>query len=350
MVSVEELSADNFLSVVDVSEDIKDAMEMTLPNQNSVYIPLLQHRVKFQILFPEDSIGTRDHYCEMRWNAVKYLKDNGYIKELKHINSLHRWDDKIQVFFKAKTFLSFYSHLIDIYTKRVVEPKERRDAIESLAQRKEKNSLQQFSSDKQSDTQKDDTSSKLKETVIKHVHIHIFKNSIQEKEIAISLDDKRNIDKTKNKFPYTIPAGTEWRQISMKVSSGELVHIKLPSKECTATYEEMGLGKHNGKPSVLWDFFKVLASQNGEISIKDDTAKTQYKKQKQQVSDILKNYFSMESDPFYPYKENNSYKTRFTLFSDTVTEKNSRIYDDDKKIRHDRSEIADYMNEIAPTI
>ena len=136
----------------------------------------------------------------------------------------------------------------------------------------------------------------------------------------------------------------------MKVLKDEKIQIKLASKEHTATYEEMGFGKHDGKPSVLWAFFKILAMQNGEISITDETAKVQYKKQKQQVSDILKNYFRMDSDPFHPYKENNSYKTRFTLFSDTVTEK-SRVYADDKKAQDDRySDMEDYMGNIAPTL
>lgn len=221
--------------------------------------------------------------------------------------------------------------------------------LENIMREKEKSFLHQFSFDKKTDTKKDDDA-KPKETVIKHEHIHTFQNSIQEKEIAISIDDKRNASKAKNKFPYPVPAGTEWRQVSMKVLGDEKIHIKLPAKEHTATYEEMGFGKHDGKPSVLWAFFKILAMQNGEISITDETAKVQYKKQKQQVSDILKNYFSMESDPFHPYKENNSYKTRFTLFSDTGVEKD-RVYANDKKGQDDRySGIGEYMEDIAPTL
>jgi hypothetical protein len=58
----------------------------------------------------------------------------------------------------------------------------------------------------------------------------------------------------------------------------------------------------------------------------------------------------MESDPFHPYKENNSYKTRFTLFSDTATEKD-RAYADDKKGQDDRySGIGEYMEDIALTL
>lgn len=227
--------------------------------------------------------------------------------------------------------------------------KEEVAGLESIMQEKEKVFLNQFSSDKKTDAKKDDVA-KPKETVIKHEHTHRFENSIQEKEIAISIDDKRNTSKTKNKFPYPIPAGTEWRQVSMKVLANEKIQIKIPAKEYTATYEEVGFGKHDGKPSVLWAFFKILAMQNGEISIADETAKVQYKKQKQQVSDILKNYFSMESDPFHPYKENNSYKTRFALFSDTGAEKD-RAYADGKKGQGDHySDFGEYMEDIAPTL
>jgi hypothetical protein len=227
--------------------------------------------------------------------------------------------------------------------------KEEVAGLESIMREKEKGFLHQFSSDKKTDAKKDDVT-KPEETVIKHEHTHRFENSIQEKEIAISIDDKRNTSKTKNKFPYPIPAGTEWRQVSMKVLANEKIQIKIPAKEHTATYEEMGFGKHDGKPSVIWAFFKILAMQNGEISIADETAKVQYKKQKQQVSDILKNYFSMESDPFHPYKENNSYKTRFTLFSDTTTEK-GKTYANNEKNQSDRySDFGEYMEDIAPIL
>lgn len=287
------------------------------------------------LIEPMTSLYSASHFLDGTWadGVEQYLIDFREIvadKDLFENNSeIHPFDKSVALLLEtAKTEIA---------------------SLESIMREKEKNFFQQFPSGKKSGTKKDDAP-KPEGTVIKHEHIHTFKNSIQEKEIAISIDDKRNADKTKNKFPYTIPAGTEWRQVSMKVLSGELVYIKLPSKEHTATYEEIGLGKHDGKPSVLWDFFKVLASQNGEISIKDDTAKTQYKKQKQQVSDILKNYFSMESDPFYPYKENNSYKTRFTLFSDTVTEKD-KSYAEDKKRQDDRySDIGDYMEDVAPTL
>ena len=58
----------------------------------------------------------------------------------------------------------------------------------------------------------------------------------------------------------------------------------------------------------------------------------------------------MESTPIPPYKENCPYKTIFTLFSDTVREKD-RAYADDKKGQDDRySGIGEYMEDIAPTL
>lgn len=132
MVPIEKLSRDNFFSVVDVAKDIKDGMEMTPPEQSFVLIPLLQYRVKFQVLYPADGINFRDNYCDLRWNAVKYLKNNGYIEDFKILEGLHRWDNEIQVFYKTETFLPFYDNLLDVYKKRVSEPEKKNEVLESL--------------------------------------------------------------------------------------------------------------------------------------------------------------------------------------------------------------------------
>jgi hypothetical protein len=286
------------------------------------------------LIDPMTSLYSSPSFLEGVWDDAiqQYLTD---FREMVVDKDLFENNSKVHSFDKSVALL------LNTIKEEVIE-------LRNLMKKKEEHFYQQFSSENNEQTESNQAK-KRQEPIIKHEHRHIFENSIQEKEIAISVDDRRNSKGAKNKFPYTIPAGTEWRQVSMKVLEDEKVHIQLPSKEYIATYEEMGFGKNNGKPSVLWDFFKVLASQNGEMSIKDKTAKVQYKKQKQQISDALKNYFSMESDPFHPYKENSSYKTRFTLFSDTIVA-NGGAYTDDRKVEDNHSDIADYMNEIAPII
>lgn len=124
----------------------------------------------------------------------------------------------------------------------------------------------------------------------------------------------------KNKFPYKLPKGTEWKNFIIKFIDNENVFIKVNKYKHTANYLEMGFvgrGK-NPVPSVAWIFLKVLARLNGEIQIKDKEASDKYKKQKEQLSNILASYFSIDYDPFFPYKSSqekkgNSYRIKIVL-------------------------------------
>jgi len=143
------------------------------------------------------------------------------------------------------------------------------------------------------------------------------------------------------RFPYKIPAGTKWENITIKFEDEENVFIKVKQFEHHANYKDMGfVGNGNSpKPSVLWLFLKVLsrASITGEIVIKDPEAKAVYKKQKELLAKGLQDYFSIDYDPFYPYrssseKDGNSYKIKITLVPPPEIEKEveEEIEEDDK--------------------
>ncbi len=162
-----------------------------------------------------------------------------------------------------------------------------------------------------------------KEKTIKHEHRHIFENSAQEKDININLKTEKGSSERKNKFPYKLPSGTKWENITLKFLNDEEILILVQGKEHIAKYDEIGFSTDKGKPSVVWSFLKVLGKQNGEIAMTDKSANTKYKKQKQQVLDILQRYFSLDTDPFYPYKDTKSYKTKFTIFIDESLRENT---------------------------
>jgi len=145
---------------------------------------------------------------------------------------------------------------------------------------------------------------------------------IEVQGLSEGLQALKNKDSIENghKFPYKIPAGTHWNNVIIKFINDEEVEINVKKLKYTTNYKEMGmLGK--GKipfPSEQWSFLKVLAKCNGEISIRDQEAKDKYKKQKQALTEILRNYFSIDYDPFYPYKSSsekcgNSYKIKLLL-------------------------------------
>ncbi len=174
----------------------------------------------------------------------------------------------------------------------------------------------------------------LKTNIFKNVTLPDKKISKKTKEnkqepILVKLIDStinvRNDSQKNNnlKFPFKLPAGTTWQNFIIKFVDNKNIHIKVQGIKHTANHKDFGLiGKGKNKPEgEPWVFFKILANLNGELSIKDSEVRDKYKKQKEILSKALKNYFSIDSDPFYPYKnsfekEGNSYKARFTLFTE----------------------------------
>lgn len=139
------------------------------------------------------------------------------------------------------------------------------------------------------------------------------------KEGLAALSTKGKVD-LGPKFPFKIPAGTQWHNVIIKFLDDERIEIHVKRLKHTTNYKEMEmLGK--GKiptPNEQWNFLKVLAKCYGEISIRDPEAKDKYKKQKQELTETLRNYFSIDYDPFYPYqsspeKAGNSYKIKIFL-------------------------------------
>jgi hypothetical protein len=115
-----------------------------------------------------------------------------------------------------------------------------------------------------------------------------------------------------NKFPFKIPAGTMWQNITIQFTNSDMVAIQVAGHSHQTGYADMGFvdGRTN-KPTVQWGLLLVLAKNNGFLSASSSDARDKYKKHKQLLADKLKGYFSIEPDPFEPYK--GGYKTRITL-------------------------------------
>lgn len=175
-----------------------------------------------------------------------------------------------------------------------------------------------------------------------------------EKKIDKMMGSKSTIE-DQSKFPYNLPAGTKWENIIIKFLDDENVFIDAGKYKHDTNYKEMGfIGKgKNPEPSVHWRFLKVLSTMNGEIKCSDPEAKDQFKKQKETLAKRLKSYFSIDYDPFYPYKSSsekagNSYRIKITLipadsFKQTIDPKNinkNGCLDD----------LEDYFNEMTPSV
>jgi uncharacterized protein (TIGR02391 family) len=109
-----ELDNYNFIGIYDVMLDIRTEMNIS-PN---IVIPVLQNIIKFTQLFPADSIGTRDKYCELRWKAIEFLKAQGIIDSFTLISGTHRWEGKIAVELEKDKFDKWLKKMKKEYEKR----------------------------------------------------------------------------------------------------------------------------------------------------------------------------------------------------------------------------------------
>ena len=155
------------------------------------------------------------------------------------------------------------------------------------------------------------------------------------------------------KFPYKIPAGTHWNNVIIKFLDDESVEIYVRKLKHITNYKEMGMvgkGKIPG-PSEQWNFLKVLAQLHGELTINDQESKEKYKKHKLALGETLRNYFSIDYDPFYPYKSSpekscNSYKIKLLLIPPSRETTNVIAIKNDS----DTLGIQEFLDEAAPQI
>lgn len=121
--------------------------------------------------------------------------------------------------------------------------------------------------------------------------------------------------KTPMKFPRKIPAGTKWENIAICFIDENNVEIRVAGFVETQGYASMGMSDNrDGSPNEQWQLLKVLANCAGIITASMPEARDEYKKQKQLLSDILKNYFSTDIAPFHTYSKKQGYRTKFTVF------------------------------------
>lgn len=161
----------------------------------------------------------------------------------------------------------------------------------------------------------------------------------------------------KPKFPFKLPRGTKWKNITIKFLDDDNVKITAKGKEHTENYKGMGFaGKKDA--SVLWLFLKILAKYYGEIVSSDPDANDKFKKQKELLSEKLENYFGLDyTDPFYPFqiegKSEKSYRTKFQLIppDDGFSfEKKMVKTVETKKKKNPFEDLQDFMNEETPII
>ena len=142
------------------------------------------------------------------------------------------------------------------------------------------------------------------------------------------MEEKVILQKPKNKRIQLrkFPANTKWNDITVQFLNDHEAIIKAQNLTYQTNYEEMGFQDEKKKlPNKQWQFLKLLAFKNGEISWENnrDLSLQQInsiKKQKQLLTEALKAYFQIyEDEPFYDYKKEKSYKIKLNLTPENNT-------------------------------
>jgi len=322
MTPAEKLSPVNFLSVCDIVMDILEELQMT--TKDIIQIPLLRTIIRpgFNILMPGGDIDSGERYCNLRLKAIEYLRANNYINDLELSDNDFFFNRKVEITVDRKVFDKFYNELAKVYQKRVVDPAKKEMGKSQKENRKKE-------------------SAPIKEVI----EIKGLEKGLE----AIATMKKKD---SKPKFPYKLPAGSKWQDFIFKFLDDENIYIQVKQFKYNTSYKEMGfVGKgNNPNPSKAWIFMKVLSTLNGELTIKDPESRDKYKKQKELLVESLQNYFSLDYDPFYPYrssseKEGNSYKIKIILIPPLTRNKAIKTKENKKDM-----DFKDFYKEQTPQI
>lgn len=132
---LENIDFINMLRIYDVVLDINEQIQLI--NKTSIYINLIPSIIRFSTLFPADTAGIRDQYCENRLKSLSYLKNKGIIIDYSYGNDGWSWDTIVNITFKLSSFDDFYKTIQFEYIKRNKVNKETEKPKEIITETKQ---------------------------------------------------------------------------------------------------------------------------------------------------------------------------------------------------------------------
>ena len=113
---------------------------------------------------------------------------------------------------------------------------------------------------------------------------------------------------------FDTPAGISWSGITIKFMDGHRVSIKAGDIRRTFDYSKMGMAStKNSEPTKQWELLRAFAESHGLIDWQNRFASDKLKKQKQELSKRLRDFFRLEEDPIEWVKGDKSYRCLFII-------------------------------------
>lgn len=149
--------------------------------------------------------------------------------------------------------------------------------------------------------------------------------------------------------PYSdFPPDTKWEDITLIFLSDDLVRVE--AKEISKKYQYSDLGftdrRKGDEPNSRWPILRIFAEFNGEFSWElniDDEIKQKMPSIVRDISKKLKDAFGINDSPFHHYSKEKSYKTKFTIKDNRITNDSDDTKPDGFSIEEIESELNDYQ-------
>lgn len=126
------------------------------------------------------------------------------------------------------------------------------------------------------------------------------------------LSQKKTSGVPHSSFPT--PPSTKWEQVFIQFISDDSIKITVGKIAKRYHYAEIGFKdrrKHTNESDTHWKLLQYLASHNGEISAENYVKECQ--KKIQTIRSRLKIILNLSDDPFYLYRKEKMYRTRFLI-------------------------------------
>ncbi len=108
--------------------------------------------------------------------------------------------------------------------------------------------------------------------------------------------------------PFVVPAGTHWKDITLRKVDGHTFSISVLNHTFRATYQDMSMQKSTSKkPDVQWKLLQLFAQSWGRLAPRE----IPNEKQRTRLARQLREYFRLTNDPFV--FQDGQWITKFTI-------------------------------------
>jgi hypothetical protein len=117
-----------------------------------------------------------------------------------------------------------------------------------------------------------------------------------------------------SEFFFPTPKGANWKDITVKFIDGHTVSVSAGDVRKVCNYTQMGMvNSKNAHFTKQWELLQSFAESNGELDWSSSYADARLKKQKQELSRRLRDFFGLNEDPIEWVKREKVYRCRFRI-------------------------------------